>query len=85
MAALLDSRLRPTYWRHLAGNPEYDVDALGWRHEVLDHGKEGAADAAQARSIYDTTRRGYGNAGHTFGDALSDAERRALIEYLKTL
>jgi len=85
IAALLDSRLRPTYWRHLAQSKEYDVDALGWHHEVLDYGKEGAADAEEARSIYDTTRLGYGNAGHTFGDALSDAERRALIEYLKTL
>lgn len=85
IAALLDSRLRPAYWRHQDAPREYDQDALGWRHETLTHGKEGAADAAEARFIYDTTRYGYGNGGHTFGDALNERERRALIEYLKTL
>lgn len=83
--ALLDSRRRPTYWRHLPHALEYDQETLGWRFETLDHGKQGAADAAEARSIYDTTRHGYGNGGHTFGDVLSDRERRAVIEYLKTL
>jgi mono/diheme cytochrome c family protein len=85
IAALLDSRLRPAYWRHRTEPREYDQEALGWRYETLEHGKDGAADAAEARAIYDTTRHGYGNGGHTFGDALSDEERRALIEYLKTL
>jgi hypothetical protein len=28
---------------------------------------------------------GYGNYGHTYGDHLSNRERKALIEYLKTL
>jgi hypothetical protein len=85
IAALLDSSRRPTYWRHVAGSHDYDQEILGWRHEALEHGKEGAADAAEARMIYDTTLFGYGNGGHTFGDALSEAERRAVIEYLKTL
>jgi mono/diheme cytochrome c family protein len=84
IAALLDSRERPRWWRHLAAR-EYDPETLGWQYEVLAHGKEGAASEREARQIYDTTRPGYGNAGHTFGDALSEAERRALIEYLKTL
>jgi mono/diheme cytochrome c family protein len=85
LAALLDSRRRPTYWSHLPAPREYDRHALGWRFEVLGHGKDGAADADEARRIYDTTRHGYGNGGHTFGDALTDDERSALIEYLKTL
>jgi mono/diheme cytochrome c family protein len=85
LAALLDSSKRPTYWRHRSEPREYDQDALGWRFETLEHGKEGAADANEARTIYDTTRDGYGNGGHTFGDALDDRERRALLEYLKTL
>lgn len=85
LAALLDSSQRPTYWRHELEPREYDTDALGWRHEVLEHGKEGAADPSEARYIYDTTRHGHGNGGHTFGDALDEAERRALLEYLKSL
>ena len=37
------------------------------------------------RKIYDTTPVGRGNGGHTFGDELSEDERMAVIEYLKTL
>jgi mono/diheme cytochrome c family protein len=85
IAALLDSPQRPRYWRHLAAPREYDREALGWRHEVLAHGKQAAASEADVRAIYDTTRHGYGNGGHTYGDALDEAERRALIEYLKSL
>jgi hypothetical protein len=33
----------------------------------------------------DPGRPGYSNAGHTFGDPLTAADRRALIEFLKTL
>ena len=39
----------------------------------------------EAHFIYDTSRFGLGNGGHTFGDKLSEAERIELIEYLKTL
>ncbi|NGP54393.1 c-type cytochrome [Thioalkalivibrio sp. XN8] len=85
LAALLDSNRRPTYWRHRTGPREYDPAALGWAYDALDRGKEGAADPAAARYIYDTTRRGYGNYGHTFGDALTERERAAVLEYLKTL
>lgn len=85
IAALLDSRRRPTYWRLRTEPREYDQAALGWRYEALQHGKEGAGDADEARRIYDTTQRGYGNGGHLFGDALDEGQRRALIEYLKTL
>ena len=49
-----------------------------------------APDAAKTppiemRKVYDTTKPGRSNAGHTYGDELTDAERRAVIEYLKTL
>jgi hypothetical protein len=35
--------------------------------------------------IYDTGLPGYSNRGHEFGDEFTEAERLALIEYLKTL
>jgi mono/diheme cytochrome c family protein len=85
IAALLDSSQRPRYWRHVREPREYDTATLGWRHEVLDHGKDDATDGDEARHVYDTTRPGYGNGGHTFGDVLSERERLAVIEYLKTL
>ena len=37
------------------------------------------------RSVYDTRRTGHSNAGHDFGSDLDEAEKAALIEYLKTL
>jgi mono/diheme cytochrome c family protein len=37
------------------------------------------------RFVYDTRHTGGGNEGHEFTDVLTDAERKAIIEYLKTL
>ena len=39
----------------------------------------------ERRKIYDTSKPGCRNAGHTFGDELSEEERMAVLEYLKTL
>lgn len=44
-----------------------------------------APGAVDKRLVYDTRILGNGNGGHTFSDVLTDAERRAIIEYLKTL
>jgi len=38
-----------------------------------------------ARSVYNTHAYSKGNEGHEFTQVLTDAERRALVEYLKTL
>lgn len=84
LAALLDSRLRPRYWRH-AGEREFDTQAVGWRHEVLERGKDAAEDRADRARIYDTTLPGYDNGGHYYSDDLSEQQRRALLEYLKSL
>lgn len=84
IAGVLDSGRRPAHWRPVPDAP-YDEDALGWRVEVLDHGKADADGPAARQRIYDTTLEGYSNAGHTFGDGLGADQRRAVIEYLKTL
>jgi mono/diheme cytochrome c family protein len=85
LAKLLNSGERPKYWRHTSSSPDYDQLALGWQHKVLDQGKDAVRNPAERKWIYDTTRRGYSNAGHTFGDVLTDEERTAVLEYLKTL
>lgn len=77
LEAVLDSSKRPAMWWRSFDPMDYDLDALGWRHR--------AVDAADGRNVYDTTIPGYGAHGHTFGDALSDEERAALLEYLKGL
>jgi mono/diheme cytochrome c family protein len=84
LRSLLDSRLRPAFWRH-AEPPAYDPAALGWRHEVLAEGKADFNNAQEKTRVYDTTLPGYGNGGHLFGDTLTEGEREALLEYLKTL
>ncbi len=83
IAALLESDTRPTYWTRTFDSRDYDTDALGWRWTAADD-PSGLSRTSRAR-IYDTTEPGYGNGGHTFGDALSSEDRRAVLEYLKTL
>ncbi len=39
----------------------------------------------EARKIYNTNEYSQGNQGHEFTSVLTDAERRAIVEYLKTL
>lgn len=85
LAALLDSRLRPAIWRYGAATPDYDPAALGWQTETLTAGRDQFASLDEQKWVYDTGRRGFGNQGHTFGDELTDDDRRALLEYLKTL
>jgi hypothetical protein len=77
LETLLNSKERPTYWSRDFDHPEYDYGKLGWKYSVK--------DSAQGTTIYNTTLRGYGNYGHTYGDKLSSRERKAIIEYLKTL
>ncbi len=76
LAALLDSRTRPARWRRDFTSDRYDMTDVGWPFTT-----PATADA----QTYDTARDGYGNRGHTYGDALTGDDRRALIEYLKTL
>ncbi len=74
---LLNSKERPTFWERNFDNPQYNYQFVGWEYE--------AKDKQYTKSTYNTTLRGYGNHGHYFGDKLSDDERWAVIEYLKTL
>lgn len=77
LETLLNSKLRPKYWSRDFNNPQYNVDAPGWKFKT--------ETSASDKNTYNTTLKGYRNTGHTFGDKLSHEERTALIEYLKTL
>lgn len=85
LAALLDSPTRPRFFTRSFDTSDYDEAALGWRFTPLAAGQDAEPDDDARVRIYDTTQLGYGNGGHTFGDALTAAERAALLEYLKTL
>jgi cytochrome c5 len=85
LAALLDPALRPKYWTRTFDSTDYDQANVGWNFQTLDHGQSAEPTTAKRKLIYDTTQTGYGNGGHTFGATLSDGDRAALLEYLKTL
>ena len=68
------SARRPTFYR---GYDVYDRNRLGFVSE---------GEAAQRSGmLYDTKVPGNSNAGHTYGVELSPPQKRALLEFLKTL
>jgi mono/diheme cytochrome c family protein len=87
VADVLNSKSRPKIFTrsYRTDQESYDPVKLGWKVEVLERGADPKLSAYERRKVYDTTQTGRGNGGHTFGDHFTDAERRAVIEYLKTL
>lgn len=83
---VLNSTTRPKIFTRSFATSEvdYDKEKVGWRIEEV-KAPDANLSGHERRKIYDTTLPGRGNAGHTFGDALTPAERAAVIEYLKTL
>jgi mono/diheme cytochrome c family protein len=75
--AVLNSKGRPRYWSRSFNDPSYNYQQLGWNFTELAE--------SNGRFSYNTTLPGYGNQGHEFGDHLTAQERKAVIEYLKTL
>ena len=86
LAGVLNSRARPVRFTRGFGTAEADYDKadIGWKVTAVGAEYE-KRPAFERRKVYDTAEPGRGNGGHTYGDALSDADRRAVVEYLKTL
>jgi mono/diheme cytochrome c family protein len=85
---VLNSKARPTlFTRSFRTDLEaYDADKVGWKFEVVERTPDSKKMTPhEFRKIYDTSRIGRGNGGHTYGDHLTEKERLAVIEYLKTL
>jgi cytochrome c5 len=75
---LLNSKQRPAKWaRTFENKADYDAVKVGWKYTV-------PTTKVDAKT-YDTAQYGYGNGGHYYGDVLTDDERKAVVEYLKTL
>jgi mono/diheme cytochrome c family protein len=83
---VLNSKSRPKLFTrsYRTDEADYDKQKVGWHVQLLDETPKNGT-AYERRKVYDTTQPGRGNGGHTFGDDLSDVERYAVIEYLKTL
>jgi hypothetical protein len=85
---MLNSKARPKIFTRSfrTGREDYDEKHVGWKVKVFKRAPNLAKmPALEQRKIYDTTKPGRGNGGHTFGDKFNDKDRMALIEYLKTL
>lgn len=74
---VLNSANRPTIWSRTFINSDYNTTKVGWNYTI--------ESAKSSTNTYDTNLKGYGNRGHTFGDSLTEQERLAVLEYLKTL
>jgi mono/diheme cytochrome c family protein len=82
---LLRSESRPKIW-HRSSPDDYDRNRVGFAVERLDElPAQIKDDPRERRRYFDTRLSGKSARGHTFGDHLTDDERRAVIEYLKTL
>lgn len=76
LAALLESSTRPARWTRSFTSSAWDFERVGLPWTPAEGG---------GAQVYDTTLRGFGNGGHTYGDALTAEDRAALLVYLTTL
>ena len=81
---LLHPDRRPKVWQRTSPQG-YDKTRVGLPIEVFDAVPETAKTGAQKRTYFDTSLHGKSAAGHLYPTALGEDERRALLEYLKTL
>ncbi len=80
---LLNPSKRPDVWRPTS--EEFDNEKVGLTTKVELKVPFTELDAAIRRSYFDTSRFGKSNSGHDYPAELTDTERRAVLEYLKTL
>ena len=82
---VLTKAARPKYFRRIGAAEAYDSKDIGFKFETLAGPASSDVAPEARRRVIDTTLPGLGNEGHPFGYALSEKEKRQVIEYLKTL
>jgi mono/diheme cytochrome c family protein len=80
---VLNPSERPLVWKRTEDG--YDVQKVGLEVERMSTVPPEAATAVEKRYYFDTRKWGKSAAGHTFPDKLAEDEKRAVLEYLKTL
>ncbi|MSR30229.1 MAG: c-type cytochrome [Gemmataceae bacterium] len=87
LLAVLKPQARPKRFQRDFENrlDQYDRKNLGWGFTQPPGQANPGLDPLESRKIYDTTLPGRSNQGHLFGEILNDAQRYAILEYLKTL
>lgn len=74
---------RPVVWER--SEDGYDRRRAGLEITVCDEVPASAQTPAQKRRYFDTRQAGKSAAGHRFPDVLDEDQKRAVLEYLKTL
>lgn len=81
---LLHADARPVVWQRSIDG--YDEQRVGLEvRELTELPEADRADARTRRRYFDTRLKGKSAVGHTFPEALNEPDKRALLEYLKTL
>lgn len=80
---VLHSEARPAVWKRTEDG--YDQEKVGLEVESFDKVPAHVKVAAHRRRYFDTRLNGKRASGHTFPNVLDETEKRALLEYLKTL
>jgi hypothetical protein len=80
---LLHPDKRPVVWRRTCA--EFDAERVGLDVETWDELPTAIESADERREYFDTRHYGKSAAGHDFPAKLSEPQRAALLEYLKTL
>jgi mono/diheme cytochrome c family protein len=80
---VLHPQQRPVVWRRTPTG--YDTGRVGLEVEELADLPAGKLRPADRRRYFDTRRPGKSAAGHDFPDSLDEDQKRAVLEYLKTL
>ena len=80
---VLHPEARPVVWRRTPTG--YDERRVGLEVEESDDMPPGKSTPAERRRFFDTRKAGKSAAGHDFPAVLDEAEKAAVLEYLKTL
>jgi mono/diheme cytochrome c family protein len=80
--AVIDPKKRLAQWTTNNSDDDYDLVKVGWMNKPEDV-QVFTLDGSSG--VYDTTKPGYSNGGHVYGEKLSADEQHSLLEYLKTL
>lgn len=80
---VLHPESRPVVWKRTENG--YDQTQVGLEAESLDELPDSVSSPAMRRTYFDTRAKSKSASGHEFPSELSESEKRAVLEYLKTL
>lgn len=80
---LMHADERPVVWRRVGD--EFDSETVGFAITAHDELPAAARSLHERRQFFDNRQFGKSAAGHLFPERLTEDEKQALIEYLKTL